>query len=70
VDVEVTGGGLMGQLLLPQPTRIEVLGGPQAGAALTADDLGRFTDDAPHSGPFALRLRAGGEVVVTQWLRA
>ncbi|PZH09917.1 hypothetical protein C1I97_14540 [Streptomyces sp. NTH33] len=70
VDVEVTGDGLMGQVLPPQPARIEVLGGPQAGAALTADDLGRFTGDAPPSGPFALRLRAGGEAVVTEWLRA
>jgi hypothetical protein len=70
VDVEVTGDGLMGQLLPPQPARIEVLGGPRAGAALTADDLGRFTGDAPPSGPFALRLRAGGELVVTQWMRA
>jgi hypothetical protein len=24
----------------------------------------------PPSGPFALRLRAGGQVVVTEWLRA
>jgi hypothetical protein len=70
VDVEVTGDGLMGQVLPPRPARIEVLGGPRPGAALTVDDLGRFTGDAPPSGPFALRLRADGEVVVTEWLRA
>ncbi|MFE9169738.1 hypothetical protein ACFYNZ_09445 [Streptomyces kebangsaanensis] len=70
VDVEVTGDGLMGQVLPPQTARIEVLGGPRAGTALTADDLGRFTGDAPPSGPFALRLRAGREAVVTEWLRA
>ncbi|MET8246547.1 hypothetical protein ABZV31_20285 [Streptomyces sp. NPDC005202] len=70
VDVEVTGEGLMGQVLPPQPARIEVLSGPQPGAPLTADDMGRFTGDAPPTGPFALRLRAGGEVVVTEWLRA
>ncbi|MGW1544300.1 hypothetical protein ACWCPM_29385 [Streptomyces sp. NPDC002309] len=72
VDVEVTAEGLMGQLLPPQPARIEVLGGPQPTApdTLTADAMGRFTGDVAPSGPFALRLRAGGEVVVTEWLRA
>ncbi|GAA0923001.1 hypothetical protein [Streptomyces thermoalcalitolerans] len=70
VDVEVTGDGLMGQVLPPQPARIEVLGGPQPGTSLTADDLGRFLTDAPPAGPFALRLHTGGEVVVTEWLRA
>jgi hypothetical protein len=72
VDVEVTPEGLMGQLMPPQPARIEVLGGPQPAApqTLTADAMGRFTGDAPPSGPFALRLRAGGEVVVTEWMRA
>ncbi|MFG2944606.1 hypothetical protein [Streptomyces adustus] len=70
VDVEVTSEGLMGQVLPPQTARIEVLSGPRTAAPLTADDLGRFTCDAPPSGPFALRLRTGAEVVVTEWLRA
>lgn len=70
VDVEVTARGLMGQVLPPQPARIEILGGPRPGSPLTADDLGRFTGDVPLSGPFALRLRTGEDVVVTEWLRA
>ncbi|MFE6282269.1 hypothetical protein [Streptomyces sp. NPDC057877] len=72
VDVEVTSEGLMGQVLPPQPARIEVLGGARVAAppALTADDMGRFTSDIPPAGPFALRLRTGAEVVVTEWLRA
>lgn len=70
VDVEVSGDGLMGQVMPPQPARIEVLSGPGAGVRLTADDLGRFAADAPPAGPFALRLRTGGDVVVTEWLRA
>ncbi|MET9191759.1 hypothetical protein ABZX60_00445 [Streptomyces olivaceus] len=70
VDVEVTEDGLIGQLLPPGPARIEVLSGPCEYARLTADDLGRFTGEAPPSGPFALRLRTGREVVVTEWLRA
>lgn len=72
VDVEVTERGVMGQVLPPQPARIEVLGGlqPAAPATLTADAMGRFAGDVPTAGPFALRLRTGGEVVVTEWLRA
>ncbi|MDT0609033.1 hypothetical protein [Streptomyces lancefieldiae] len=70
VDVEVTADGLIGQVLPPGPARIEVLSGPRAHARLTADDMGRFTGDAPPTGPFALRLRTGREVVMTEWLRA
>nr|WP_234367574.1 hypothetical protein [Streptomyces pluripotens] len=70
VDVEVTGDGLMGQVLPPQTARIEVLGGPHAVRPLTTDALGRFTGDTPSAGPFALRLRTGAEVIVTEWLRA
>lgn len=70
VDVEVTADGLIGQVLPPGPTRIEVLSGPRAHARLTSDDMGRFTGEAPPTGPFALRLRTGREVVVTEWLRA
>ncbi|KMS76376.1 hypothetical protein ACM01_06185 [Streptomyces viridochromogenes] len=70
VDVEVTAQGLMGQVLPPHKAWIEVLGGPQSAVPVVADDMGRFTSDAPPSGPFALRLRTGGEVVVTEWLRA
>ncbi|MEU3985193.1 hypothetical protein AB0F77_34875 [Streptomyces sp. NPDC026672] len=70
VDVEVTVDGLMGQVLPPSRARIEVLGGPQAASPVAVDDLGRFTSDTPPSGPFALRLRTGGDVIVTEWLRA
>lgn len=69
VDVEVTGDGLLGQVLPPQPARVEVLGGPQTGTELTADAMGRFTGTALAKGPFALRLRTGGNVIVTEWLR-
>ncbi|NEY31087.1 hypothetical protein GTU99_02510 [Streptomyces sp. PRKS01-65] len=70
VDVELTADGLIGQVMPPGPARIEMLSGPRRFARLTADDMGRFTGQAPPAGPFALRLRTGGEVVVTEWLRA
>ncbi|MFI1707338.1 hypothetical protein [Streptomyces griseoruber] len=70
VDVEVSEEGLLGQLLPPQSASVEVLHGPRAGASLTADAMGRFVCPTPPTGPFALRLRTGGEVVVTEWMRA
>ncbi|WP_030421185.1 hypothetical protein VM636_02305 [Streptomyces sp. SCSIO 75703] len=70
VDVEVGAEGLIGQVLPPGPAEVEVLAGPRPSARLTADDLGRFSGGTPPAGPFALRLRTGGEVVVTEWLRA
>ncbi|MEU1464109.1 hypothetical protein ABZ467_26040 [Streptomyces sp. NPDC005727] len=70
VDIEVTGEGLIGQVLPPGPARLEVLGGPRAVRPVPVDTLGRFTSDTPPTGPFALRLRTGGQVVVTEWLRA
>ncbi|WP_406724134.1 hypothetical protein WJ438_04995 [Streptomyces sp. GD-15H] len=70
VDVEVTAHGLMGQVLPPQPARVEVLGGPRSGPSLVADDMGRFTGATPPAGPFALRLRTAGDLVVTEWVRA
>jgi hypothetical protein len=70
VDVELTGQGLMGQVLPPQSAGIEVLSGPQAGSALETDHMGRFTYGEPPAGPFALRLRTGEGVLVTDWLTA
>ncbi|MGW0210752.1 hypothetical protein ACWDZ8_34950 [Streptomyces sp. NPDC003233] len=70
VDVEVTEDGLIGQVLPPQSARIEVLGGPRTALPVAVDTLGRFTSDTPPAGPFALRLRTGTEVIVTEWLRA
>lgn len=70
LDVEVSARGLMGQVLPPRPARIELLCGPQqTTVSLTADAMGRFTADRAPSGPFALRLRTGDDVVVTEWLR-
>ncbi|WP_373305079.1 hypothetical protein [Streptomyces lucensis] len=70
VDVEVTEAGLMGQVLPPRSARVEVLGGPQTCRPVPVDTLGRFTSDTAPAGPFALRLRTGADVIVTEWLRA
>ena len=67
VDATLGDGGHAAAL---RAAGIEVLGGPQQTRSLTADTMGRFTTDTPVTGPFALRLRTGGEVVVTEWTRA
>ena len=70
LDVELTEEGLIGQVLPPAPARIDLLTASGPATPLTTDDMGRFTGDAPPAGPVALRLRTGGAVVVTEWLRA
>ncbi|GAA3447310.1 hypothetical protein [Planomonospora venezuelensis] len=68
LDLEITAGRLVGQLLPPQPAEIELLGGRSPAAALTADAAGRFVCDRVAAGPFSLHCRAGGAVITTEWL--
>ncbi|WP_431039513.1 hypothetical protein [Streptomyces sp. P9-1] len=70
LDVELTDGGLIGQVLPPAPARIDILTGPYPAATAEADDMGRFTSTVNPSGPFALRLHTTDETVMTEWLRA
>ena len=70
VDVELSARGLMGQVLPPQTAGVEVLSGPVSGSPLETDSMGRFTYGEPPAGPFALRLRTGEGVLVTDWLTA
>jgi hypothetical protein len=71
LDVEITADRLVGQLIPPGPAEIEILGPGQGHRATTiaADGLGRFAHESgPAAGPFSLRCRAEGAVVVTEWL--
>jgi hypothetical protein len=71
VDVEVGEDGLLGQLLPPREAAVEVLTrpSPEAAASCAADETGGFSCPVEVTGPFALRVRTGDEVVVTEWLR-
>jgi hypothetical protein len=71
VDVEVGEHGLLGQLLPPRAAGVEVLTrpAPEAAASCSADETGGFSCAVDVAGPFALRVRTGDEVVVTEWLR-
>jgi hypothetical protein len=73
VEIEVEVGGergrrVMGQVVPPQPARVEVV---HAGGTVTAaaDALGRFTGADGKGGPVRLRLALdGGRVVETAWV--
>ena len=73
VEVEVTKLGahrrLVGQLVPPQPARIEVAR-PQGGVGVDADPAGRFLVEDVPAGPVCLRCLVPGaaEPVVTDWI--
>lgn len=70
VDLEITftgtAGRVVGQLIPPQHAEIEIHGGRPV--TVTADSLGRFTCDDVPTGPFSLRCRLAGTVLVTEWI--
>ena len=69
IEVELTGGRLVGQLLPAGPAEIEIRTARET-TGVTADALGRFTAE-PGTGPFSLRCRlAPDHTVVTDWISA
>jgi hypothetical protein len=75
IDIEVTSTGtsrgLIGQLVPPQPARVEIRHRDGI-VVLEADALGRFSGSSLRAGPISLRYRAGlqaaGPFVVTDWV--
>lgn len=68
LDLEVTAGRVVGQVLPPQPAEVEILGRDQAG--VTADELGRFACDRTAGGGFGVRCRTADAMIVTEWITA
>ena len=73
VDVEITVDGgavrVLGQVIPARPSDIEIHrahGHPPV--VVVTDALGRFACDQVPAGPFSLRCRTGGTVVVTEWI--
>ncbi|MEV7013078.1 hypothetical protein [Streptosporangium sp. NPDC051022] len=61
-----TAGRIVGQLLPPQPARIEIRGGSPA--TLTADRFGRFGGDHAIAGAFSLRCHLATSMIATEWI--
>ena len=72
IEVEVTPGpgrpSLVGQLLPPVPTAVELQAGTGEMHTVQADELGRFLIEPVPSGPVRLRVRHGDRHVHTTWV--
>lgn len=72
VEVEVTTGSgrpaLVGQLLPPEATTVELQASTGEVDTVQADELGRFVIEPVPSGPVRLRLRHGGRLTHTTWV--
>ncbi len=69
VEIEVTGEGLLGQVVPPGPEELEVWGGNGIAAA-RIDELGCFSLRPLPSGPFRLHVcTSGGRSILTGWIR-
>jgi hypothetical protein len=69
VELEVTAGSLLGQIVPPQPGTVEVQTGAGATTSTPVDEIGCFAVDPIPAGPFRLRCRtADGADVLTGWI--
>lgn len=72
IEVEITPGpgrpALVGQLLPPRPTTVELQAGTGEVDRVRSDELGRFLIEPVPGGPVRLRVRHGGQVVQTTWV--
>jgi hypothetical protein len=69
IELEVAESGLLGQLVPPGRTLIEVQARDGTTVCATSDELGFFTIAQIPDGPFRLRYRTGAGVdVVTGWI--
>ena len=69
IELEVTAGGLLGQLVPPGRAQIEVEARDGGSVNASTDELGFFTIPRVPEGPFRLRYRsAAGVDVVTGWI--
>ena len=72
IELEVTSGpgrpALVGQLLPPKATTVELQVGTGEVDTVQADELGRFLIEPVPSGPVRLRMRHGESLVHTTWV--
>jgi len=69
IELEVTAGGLLGQLVPPGRAQIEIEAQDGDTTSRSSDELGFFTIPRAPDGPFRLRYRTDSGVdVVTGWI--
>ncbi len=69
IELEVSDGALLGQLVPAQPGRIEVRARGSS-TVVVADEIGCFAIDPIPAGPFRLHCRLPAGEVRTGWLTA
>lgn len=69
IEIEVTGERLLGQVVPPAEVAVEMMTPDGVAGRATADRLGCFTLPGPPLGPVRFGCRAGGELVLTDWVR-
>jgi hypothetical protein len=69
LEIEVSQDRLCGQLIPPSAGVVEVLTLHGKAGGTRTDDLGCFTLPLPPPGPVRFRCRAGGEEILTDWVR-
>ena len=69
VELEHTPGGLVGQLVPPNPGSVTLLGPDGELASVEADALGLFRIEAVRRGPIRLRCVTEGAEIVTDWVQ-
>jgi hypothetical protein len=69
IELEVTGGGLLGQVVPGEPVTVEVQVRNGTASRFAADELGCFTVHPVPRVPFRLRCRVGTRIdVLTSWI--
>jgi hypothetical protein len=69
IELELTGTGLIGQLVPPSTAEIDVQTAAGVTSSVTTDELGCFTIRVTPQEPFRLRCRAGETIdVLTTWI--
>lgn len=67
IELEVTSDALLGQLVPPQPGRVEVQGKDGTSQTVAADESGWFTVRPLPRTMLRLHLRTAGANVITEW---
>jgi hypothetical protein len=68
VEVDLSRAGIDGRLVPPAPGQIRLFNEAGPIAETAADDIGRFTFPAGHSGPIQIGCTVAGRHVTTGWI--
>ncbi|RZU48511.1 hypothetical protein EV385_0228 [Krasilnikovia cinnamomea] len=68
VEIELSGAGIEGQLIPPEPATVRLFTVAGLAAETTADEVGCFTFPATSPGPIRIECSVAGRQVATEWI--